>query len=508
MPLSNIYKSKYTGSALDAKLDAALLNNGSQVLTGDLTIKKEGAATGNVVVQGNLTVNGSTITKDTETLAVKDNLIVTNSDGAELSNLSGLVIKTGEASAYAIVYDPTEEAVKLGLGTIGEDNEFTFDEGDGDAVAVRSQTFTDAHIAVWDATNHKFIDGGTTVAALNASIAEAKSAGDNAQSAVDAIEAKVVQVDDGETSTLGAYANPIASKAYVDTKMTTSGMITSVGLAVSETAGHVGELALSVNGAEEDYVPYVAPTTVEGINTRLTTAEGEIDDLQEAVAGVITSGDVDEKISAHNTSGSAHADIRQLITNLGKPVKSVTLASGDSNGTVKLTVDGSVSNVAVTGLQDAAFTTVENILAQVPEVEPASSTTAGIVKLGAAGGAATYESVQAINGRLTTAEGEIDAAQEDITELTSTVNGKYTKPTGGIPLTDLAAAVQASIAKADTAWQPVDASATTKGIALLGAAGGAATYEALTALTARVAALEALLSVDGYDIFLVPKEKA
>ena len=59
----------------------------------------------------------------------------------------------------------------------------------------------------------------------------------------------------------------------------------------------------------------------------------------------------------------------------------------------------------------------------------------------------------------------------------ATVDGKYTKPSGGIPKTDLASAVQASLNKADSALQSVpDASTTVKGIALLGASGGSARY--------------------------------
>ena len=53
----------------------------------------------------------------------------------------------------------------------------------------------------------------------------------------------------------------------------------------------------------------------------------------------------------------------------------------------------------------------------------------------------------------------------------------YQKPSAGIPATDLAQGVQDSLALADSALQSVpDATATQKGVATLGAAGGAARY--------------------------------
>jgi len=53
----------------------------------------------------------------------------------------------------------------------------------------------------------------------------------------------------------------------------------------------------------------------------------------------------------------------------------------------------------------------------------------------------------------------------------------YTKPSAGIPKTDLASEVQTSLGKADSALQSVpDATSSVKGIAKLGASGGAAAY--------------------------------
>ena len=126
--------------------------------------KTGGTISGNLSVQGNLNVAGTTVTKDTETLLVKDNIVVTNSDKAELLNLSGLAINKNASQTYGIMYDPTTDSVKLGLGSIDETGKFTFSEN-GNPVAVRadSSLLVDGHLIKWDATNNRFVDSGKSV---------------------------------------------------------------------------------------------------------------------------------------------------------------------------------------------------------------------------------------------------------------------------------------------------------------------------------------------------------
>ena len=126
-----------TQTALNQKLD----NSGDKTFDGNLT------------VTGNLTVSGTTITNDTETLTVQDNLIITNSTGANLSDPSGLAINIGSDTAYGIVYDPAQEAVRLGEGTVGVDKEFTFNENEGKPIVVRDDTLNDVndnYLTQWD----------------------------------------------------------------------------------------------------------------------------------------------------------------------------------------------------------------------------------------------------------------------------------------------------------------------------------------------------------------------
>lgn len=130
--------------------------------------KTGGTIDGNVTVTGDLTVQGTTITENAETLDVKANVITTNSEGVPLINLSGLGIRTDAANVYGIMYDPQSDSVKLGLGSLDEDNNFTFNQGEGLPIAVRddSTAFTDKHVIVWDAAGDKFVDGGKDVSDL------------------------------------------------------------------------------------------------------------------------------------------------------------------------------------------------------------------------------------------------------------------------------------------------------------------------------------------------------
>lgn len=152
----------YCDNTIQAQIK--ILNDLMQQLLFAKLDKTGGTITGSLVITQDLQVNGTTTTTDTETLKVKDNIIMTNADGTELTALSGIAIRTNATDVYGIVYDKTSDSVKLGLGKI-VDNQFVFNEGEGNAVAIRSDSelLIDNHIIIWDATNHLFKDSGKTI---------------------------------------------------------------------------------------------------------------------------------------------------------------------------------------------------------------------------------------------------------------------------------------------------------------------------------------------------------
>ena len=129
-------------AALDEKIDKA----------GDTFL-------GDVAIQGNLTVSGTTTTESEKQLAVKENVIVTNADKANLQTLlSGLAINKNSSSTYGIMYDPADDTVKFGEGTLDTNRKFVFKAGEGHPLAIRADSshFTDAVLVKWNATTKAF----------------------------------------------------------------------------------------------------------------------------------------------------------------------------------------------------------------------------------------------------------------------------------------------------------------------------------------------------------------
>lgn len=144
-------------------------------------LKTGGVITGDLSIQGDLNVKGTTVTEDTETLNVKDAIVVTNSEGADISaTLAGFVIRLNATDCYGIMYDKSSDSVKLGLGKI-TDGKFTFNEGEGNAVAVRADgsLMTNGHLVKWDATALKFVDAGKSVDDIKSDTLAALTPGDN-----------------------------------------------------------------------------------------------------------------------------------------------------------------------------------------------------------------------------------------------------------------------------------------------------------------------------------------
>lgn len=170
--------------------------------------KTGGTIDGNVTVTGDLTVQGTTITENAETLDVKANVITTNSEGVPLINLSGLGIRTDATNVYGIMYDPQSDSVKLGLGSLDEDNNFTFNQGEGLPIAVRddSTAFTDKHVIVWDAAGDKFVDGGKAVSDLPTLAGDNDFTGENTfEEAIQAKKGTVVKNSLDETNYNAGY---------------------------------------------------------------------------------------------------------------------------------------------------------------------------------------------------------------------------------------------------------------------------------------------------------------
>lgn len=128
--------------------------------------KTGGAISGDVSIQGDLTVSGTTTTEKEKQLLVEENVIATNANKIDLKTLlSGLAINKNSSATYGIMYDPADDTVKFGEGTLDENRKFVFKTGEGKPLAIRANSadFTDAHLVKWDAASMSFVDAGETI---------------------------------------------------------------------------------------------------------------------------------------------------------------------------------------------------------------------------------------------------------------------------------------------------------------------------------------------------------
>lgn len=126
-----------------------------------------GTISGNLAIQGNLTVAGTTTTEHVEQLFVDKPVIVVNGKKTNLQTvLAGLAINKNANATYGILYNPATDTVLFGEGTVDENDMFTFNEGEGLPLAIRadSSAFTDVHLVKWNAAKNIFEDAGVTAA--------------------------------------------------------------------------------------------------------------------------------------------------------------------------------------------------------------------------------------------------------------------------------------------------------------------------------------------------------
>lgn len=137
--------------------------------------KNGGAINGNVSISGDLTVKGTTTTEHASQLFVDKPIIAVNGKKVNLQTvLAGLAINKDENATYGLVYDATTDTVRFGIGTLDENEDFRFNDGEGMPLAIRADSadFTDLHLVRWDATKKAFVDAGVTVADIQADFAQ------------------------------------------------------------------------------------------------------------------------------------------------------------------------------------------------------------------------------------------------------------------------------------------------------------------------------------------------
>ncbi len=176
--VSNLKTTNDTVASLDNKLSPKITGNTTEITNLWKTLrdtntnlnklneakydKTGGTIGGDVVITGDLTVNGTQHINNTENLNVENAMIYSNAKGATLATNGGIGIKKNATDVYGIVYDPTSDSVKLGLGKSDANGVFTFNANEGQPVAIRddSSKFNANHFIKWNEEQKKLVDSG------------------------------------------------------------------------------------------------------------------------------------------------------------------------------------------------------------------------------------------------------------------------------------------------------------------------------------------------------------
>ena len=216
---------------------------------------------GGLSISGDLLVGGDTFAKQIESLEVADAVIIANSDGVPLSELSGYVIRVNGDSAYAIVYDPTDDCVKIGLGVYDSNTKvFTFSEGEAQVLATRG-AIADGHVPVWNDAKKTFEDSG-------------KSADKIVERGSDIPNGEIPVLKDGKLIGSGKTASSFASKdsaQMVANALKGSASGTAVALKDVSPLDHI----LGVKVSSENLIPYPYNQTTKTINGITFTDNGD-----------------------------------------------------------------------------------------------------------------------------------------------------------------------------------------------------------------------------------------
>lgn len=369
--------------------------------------------TKNLVVAGNLTVEGTTTTVGSEDMSVKDNQITLNSgeEGAGVSKGSaGIVVDRGTETNYNIMFDETDDLFKVGM--IGDEEIIaTRPYVDGKVNPIRDSVATKA-----DAS------------ALTAEINRAKGEEAKIRTEFAAADVEVEKKVTANTAAIEAEVDR-ATKAeqtlttQVSKKISTSAIANALNI---EVEGQV--LDARQGKVLDDKITDVSDTlntvksTVEGHTTALGTVDSRIATAKtEAIAGAKSYTDTVAKGKANVTHEHTTANITGLDAKLaGQDTKISDLESANTS-----------TQESIRGLQTS--------VAEIPTLK----TTVSKVETNLANEIKNREAADTALG------GRID-------DLTTTVNGKATKTelTSGLATKVDKSALLDSTGKINTSLMP------------------------------------------------------
>ena len=184
-------------SKVDENTSSTVKNSGDQRLTGNLILAKDATQIGgNLTIEGDLVVNGATITQNRETQLLEDNFLLLNSAASNSTSPAGLAVRLTENSAAGIVYDPVKNDFFVGEGTIAVDGQFNFNQDQDKKILTVKDDLTDRHLLIWDASSNSVVDGGTYSEESLSDLFASWEAHNNLSTSVDQNSAAILNIQD------------------------------------------------------------------------------------------------------------------------------------------------------------------------------------------------------------------------------------------------------------------------------------------------------------------------
>lgn len=222
---SGVVLGTYNGITVDAKGRITKAVDGDYATNTDVNGKLDkkldktgGTVTGDLVVQGNLAIRGTTTTVDTQTLEVKDNLIVVAKDNTTaLTTPAGMYVpKYDGAKNVALVVD-NDGMAKVGNAVLDSSGNIDKSKSALQTLATRTGLM-DGKLVKYDGTNKTLVDTGKTVGDF-ATAAQGATA-DAAKAKADTNATNIANIKNGTTVVPSAnHANTADSAANVTTNI-------------------------------------------------------------------------------------------------------------------------------------------------------------------------------------------------------------------------------------------------------------------------------------------------
>ena len=372
--------------------------------------KAGGSVTGNLAIGGNLIVNGATTSIDSTTLKVSDKLIeVAKDNTVQLTTPAGIVVPKYDGKNYGALVIDGDGNAQVGDVKLDASGNIDVTNSDLQTLATR-EGLTDGNLVKWDNTKKTLVPD-TTVAS-------------NASSALSKANANATEISTIKTTyqtktdnTLGTTSKTVVG-AINEVKGTADGANSKASVNATEIS-NIKNGTTVVKNADHANAASNATNVTTNINGK-------------AISSIFETNGTTVKEATHAGKATS-ADKATQANSASKVAKSLTFRGQNAQGTEStIGFDGSQA-------QEVDFNG-DDFVATKGNAFEVSLAPSGVT-------AGTYNNVTIDEKGRATAGSNKDYA------TVAQVNDKYTKPSGGIPKSDLASSVQTSLDKADTALQ-------------------------------------------------------